>query len=157
MAAPTYATCSQCLKLNKISLEKAEAKTPVCGACGAPIDLQHGVFNANTQQLQKLIQASPIPVVVDFWAPWCAPCRAFAPTFEKVAHERSGQAVFVKVNTEDNMMASQAFGVRGIPTLVAFRGGLELNRQSGALPYDYFSRWVTQLAGQGTSNSARPG
>lgn len=153
MAAQIYAACGKCLRLNKISLERAESQRPVCGACGAPVDVQHGIFNADSRQLQKLIEKSPLPVIVDFWAPWCAPCRSFAPTFERVAREHPGQAVFVKVNTEIDVSASQAFQVRGIPTLAAFRGGREVDRQSGALPYDHFTRWVNQFTQK--SNESR--
>lgn len=145
MGTETFASCPKCLKLNKISLAKAKALSPVCGACGAAIDFHDGVLNASTQQLQKLIEKSPQPVIVDFWAPWCAPCRSFAPTFSRVAQEGAGQAVFVKVNTEENMHASQAFQVRGIPTIAVFRGGVEVDRLGGALPYEHFKHWVAQL------------
>ena len=140
----TYAVCPSCLKLNKISVARAAKSKSVCGNCKSEIQIQGAIFSAGTQQLQKLIQASPIPVVVDFWAPWCAPCRSFAPTFERASREFIGRVVFVKVNTEENMFASQAFGIRGIPALLLYRNALELSRQAGALPYEHFVAWMNQ-------------
>ncbi|MCB0369357.1 MAG: thioredoxin TrxC [Bdellovibrionales bacterium] len=141
----TYSVCPKCLGVNKINFETAEIKTPTCGACHEELDFHEGVTNLSDQQVQKLIQKSPIPVIVDFWAPWCGPCRSFAPTYMDVAEELKGKYVFAKVNTENYPQASQHFSVRGIPTLVAFNKGTELARQSGALPKDYFLNWLTSL------------
>lgn len=140
----TYAACPNCLKMNKIDIEKARGKKPVCGACHAEIDFQNGVLNASTRQVQKMMSSSPLLTVVDFWAPWCAPCRAFAPNFEQVANQMPQQAAFVKLNTENHPDASTAFQIRGIPTVAAFRDGSEVNRMSGATSADQFRSWVQQ-------------
>ena len=86
-------------------------------------------------------------MVVDFWAPWCGPCLGFAPTFLATARRLKGRVVFGKVDTEAHPDAGQKFGVRGIPTLVAFLKGHEVNRISGALPIDEFTKWVLQAVG----------
>jgi thioredoxin 2 len=138
----TVAACPKCLKLNRIDLARAKTRRPVCGACQTEFDFHEGVLNVGTEQLRALIKGSPLPVIVDFWAPWCAPCRAFAPTFTQVAQEEAGRATFVKLNTEADAIASQAFGIRGIPTLAVFRQGQELERQAGAFPYQAFKAWV---------------
>ena len=144
-AVMTYAACPSCLKLNKISVARARKQKPVCGACKHEINVHGAVVNTTTKGLKTLIAKSPLPVVVDFWAPWCGPCRGFAPTFEKVAEEKAGQIVFTKVNTEADQEASPTFGIRGIPLIVAFKDNNEIARQSGALPYEYFGRWVAEL------------
>ena len=84
--------------------------------------------------LSKAIRTDDLPLVVDFWAPWCGPCRMMAPEFSKAAASLKGRARLVKLNTEAHPDAARRFGIRGIPTMIAFRGGRETGRQSGALP-----------------------
>lgn len=140
----SYSVCPRCLKVNKVNLATASMKAPACGACGTSLDFDHGVTNLSGAQVQKLIEKSPLPVVIDFWAPWCGPCRSFAPTFSATAEDLQGQYVFVKVNTEQDPQAGVRFGVRGIPTIAVFHQGKELDRQAGALPAEHFKHWLRQ-------------
>jgi thioredoxin 2 len=138
----TYAPCPSCHKLNRVSLDEANAKEPICGHCKTALPVHFGLVEVNGAGLKKLIEKSPLPVVTDFWAPWCGPCKAFAPTFQQVAQRYADRAVFVKLNTEAHPAAGDAYKVRGIPTLVVFRDGAEKVRMSGALPLAEFSDWL---------------
>lgn len=142
--AMTYSVCSKCQKINKVDLNSAQIKKPLCGACGAELPFEDGISHLSGVQLQKIINKSPLPVVADFWAPWCGPCRSFSPTFSKVADTLKDQIVFIKVNTEMDPSASQHYGVRGIPTIALFKNGKEVDRQSGALPESHFRQWLLQ-------------
>jgi len=83
---------------------------------------------------EKVVLQSPLPVIVDFWAPWCAPCKMVAPLLDKLAKEKSGQLLVAKVNTDDNPQWAQQFQVQGIPTMLFVAGGRVVHRQVGALP-----------------------
>lgn len=83
---------------------------------------------------EKTVLQSALPVVVDFWAPWCGPCKMVAPTLDKIAKEYSGRLVVAKVNTDENPQWAMKYGIQGIPTMLLFYGGRIINRQVGALP-----------------------
>ena len=91
-----------------------------------------------------LIAASSLPVVVDYWAPWCGPCRMVAPELKKVASRQAGQAIVVKVNTDELSDVGQRFGIRSIPTLAVFAGGKEIARESGARPADEIEAFIAR-------------
>lgn len=143
----TLAACSKCGAVNKVLTEKAVLKKGVCGKCGNELKFHTLVSEVNLEGLQKLIaQSHLMPVVVDFWAPWCGPCVMFAPTYEKASQTMEGKIAFVKINTQDFPEASEVFGIRGIPTLAFFKNGQEITRQSGAFPYDSLLKWLNEMS-----------
>ena len=85
-------------------------------------------------EFEKVVLQSPVPVIVDFWAPWCGPCKMVAPTLDKLAKENAGKLLVAKVNTDENPMWAQKYGVQGIPTMLFISGGKIVHRQTGALP-----------------------
>lgn len=128
----TFSICSHCHGINKINSESALNKKPICGKCGKELNLHGLVSEVNTNDFERIIAKSDLPVVVDFWASWCGPCKMYGPEFEKASTENTN-AVFVKVNTETEQMLSAKFGVRGIPCTILFKNGKELRRQSGVM------------------------
>ncbi len=141
--AETYVACEKCAQLNRVQL--GSKKEPFCGACKAPLALHGAVVEGHDSSLQNLIAKSPLPVVVDVWAPWCGPCRAFAPTFEDFSQVYAGQVVFVKLNSDSNQKSAAQFGIRGIPTILVFKNGTEVTRQSGVIPREQFGPWLDQF------------
>lgn len=144
MERRTYVPCERCGSLNRVALPPP-GKSALCGKCKARLALHDGVVEVGESGLAALIAKSPLPVVVDFWAEWCAPCQVFAPVFLEVAGERFGRAVFAKVDTERAGEAAQAHDIQAIPTLLVFRGGRELGRKWGALPADELRLWLDSL------------
>ena len=124
--------CPQCGAHNRVPAERA-GESPSCGKCHQPL-LAGQPLELADENFDTVVQASPVPVLVDFWAPWCGPCRAMAPAFEKASAQLAGRALLVKVNSDDNPELSARFGIRSIPTLIRLDRGHEVRRQSGAVP-----------------------
>jgi len=97
------------------------------------------------ESFEKVVMQSSLPVIVDFWAPWCNPCKMIAPTLDKLATEQAGKLIVAKVNTDDHAEWMQKFGIQGIPTLLFVSNGKVLHRQTGALPERMLREAVTQF------------
>jgi len=135
--------CPNCLSVNRLP-KKEHYNKANCGKCGYDLLDTHPV-ELNPSNFEVMITKNDIPVVVDFWAPWCGPCRMMAPNFEAAAREFPLKARFAKLNTEEYPQLAQPFGIRGIPTMIAFLHGRELDRVSGALSAPQIVQWVSQF------------
>jgi thioredoxin 2 len=124
--------CPHCGANNRVPAARA-AEGPHCGQCHQPL-LDGHPLELTDDNFDAVAAAAPVPVLVDFWAPWCGPCRAMAPAFAQAQRQLGGRALLVKVNSDDNPALSQRFAIRSIPTLVRLDGGRETRRQSGAVP-----------------------
>jgi thioredoxin 2 len=145
--ALTYAVCDKCGQMNRVELKTN--KKIVCGACQSELPLHGAVIDGSDQSFQKLISKCPLPVVVDIWASWCGPCRAFAPTFKEAGDKFAGKIVFVKLDSEKNPRSASQLNIRSIPTVLVFKDGKEIARQSGAMPSDQFNQWLNENANTG--------
>jgi thioredoxin 2 len=126
--------CPSCGGLNRAPMERlASGQKPDCGRCHAPLFSGHPVELSDAESFDRLIGKTEIPVVVDFWAAWCGPCRMMAPQFEAAAQDLEPRVRFAKLDTEAAPEISARFGIRGIPTMIVFSNGREVARRSGAL------------------------
>ena len=134
--------CPNCASLNRLPSSPQNGLEAKCGKCKTPLGKPGPVHSVDTAGLRKIVLNSPLPVVVDFWAPWCGPCLAFAPTFEQCAKEHKETALFLKLDTEAHPDAGALFNIRGIPTLMVFENEKEKARQSGAMPLPMLKQWL---------------
>lgn len=143
--------CPHCRKKNRLPADRL-AQSPTCGVCGKA--MLEGVLSLDASALSELTQkptnigAQALPVVVDFWAPWCGPCQQFAPTFAAAAKQQGGRLVFAKIDTEAHQSAAIAHQIRSIPTLVVFHRGQSIQRVSGALAPTALAQLVSQVLAQ---------
>jgi thioredoxin 2 len=135
--------CSKCLAVNRVPEQRLEDR-PVCGRCKTLLVSAHPIELTDTN-FEKFISQSDWPVIVDFWASWCAPCRAMAPQYEQASKVLVSEALFAKLDTESNRVANR-FQIRGIPCLIAFVKGREIARQSGLMNSSQIVQWVRSLA-----------
>ena len=135
-------SCANCGAVNRVPANRL-ADRPVCGKCKAQI-LDGGIINASDGDFSRWLRNNDLPVVVDFWAPWCGPCVSFAPVFAEVAKDWSTRARFLKLDTESNPSVAGLYQIRSIPTLMVFHRGKEVARLSGALPKGQFEQWLME-------------
>lgn len=137
-----HIACAHCGSTNRVPDERL-ADDPVCGRCGQallsghPVELTDANFDAVTAR-------TGLPVVVDFWAAWCGPCRMMAPQFAQAAQQLKGRVLFAKVDTDANPQVAQRFAIRSIPTMALLHGGREVQRTSGALQAAQIVGWIAQ-------------
>ena len=135
--------CPRCLKVNRIPKKESYAKAN-CGGCKNSL-LNNVPTPVDADKFSTFIANSDIPVVVDFWAPWCGPCLQMAPAFEKAALAMPLKAQFIKVNTDEQQALGAQYGIQSIPTLIVFKNGKEVNRISGAMDAGRLQNWVGQF------------
>lgn len=145
--------CSSCGAFNRVR-EPRPAGEPTCGRCHRTLDVSGKPQEVDGDGLRRAVESSPVPVLVDLWAPWCAPCRAATPIVESLGRAKAGRLLVLKLNTDENPQTSGALGVRGIPTFVLFSGGREVARRSGVMPLAELERWLAQTQGVGAGASA---
>ena len=140
MSEHVHIVCQRCSTTNRVLRERLGAGAK-CGKCGEAL-VATGPFDLNAANFDRHVSANELPLVVDFWAPWCGPCRSMAPAYAEAAAQLAPGVRLAKLNTEDEQAIAARFGIRGIPTLVAFKNGREVARQSGALDTDGLVGWI---------------
>jgi thioredoxin 2 len=147
MDDPLLIRCPACDATNRVPRDKVRTGlSPVCGRCKAALPVGNTPVEVSDATFATEVDRSPLPVVVDMWAPWCGPCRMIAPVVEELASEMAGRVRFAKLNVDENPATAARFGVRSIPTLVVLRGGQEVDRIVGVQPKGEIARRLEALA-----------
>lgn len=142
MEQSQHVVCPECDAINRIPQDKA-AQDAKCGKCSSHI-FSAKVLELNNVRFPRHVQKNDIPIVVDFWAPWCGPCKAMAPVFSAAATVLEPRCRLIKINTETEQNLAQQYAIRSIPTLIIFKAAREVARVAGALDSKNLLAWVEQ-------------
>lgn len=140
MSNKKHVVCPHCMAVNRIPVERL-GDNPKCGKCKKPLFTGHPV-ELNDQTFAKFISKNDIPVVVDFWAEWCGPCKMMAPAFAEASARLEPNVILAKLNTEVAQQTAAQFGIRSIPSIIMFKNGKEVARQAGALNTQQIIQWA---------------
>jgi len=146
MSAPLHVVCAHCDTTNRVLHERLGAGAK-CGKCGAAL-LDGTPFDLSGARFDRHLAGNDLPLVVDFWAPWCGPCRMMAPAYAQAAARLAPGVRLAKLNTEDEPSIAAHYAIRSIPTLIIFHGGREVARQSGALDLSGLLGWIQRATGE---------
>ena len=135
MSDPQLIRCPSCGATNRVPLEKiAQGLQPVCGRCKTPLPVGNQPVTVTDTKFATEVERSPLPVLLDMWAPWCGPCRMVGPVVEELAKEMAGRVRVAKLNVDENPATAARFNVQSIPTLLVLKNGREVERIVGAQP-----------------------
>ncbi|MBT8129594.1 MAG: thioredoxin TrxC [Gammaproteobacteria bacterium] len=140
MSQSKHVVCSSCLTTNRVPDDRLAAGG-VCGKCGKPL-FNRKPIELTSGNFDRIIANNELPVMVDFWAPWCGPCKMMAPVFEQAAQQLEPNMLLAKLNTENEQSIAARFGIRSIPTIAVFKGGRMVAQQAGAMDMGSLTRWA---------------
>src|SRR4051794_23648804 len=147
MATAQIIVCPNCGAKNRVDPDRIDrGQAPVCGRCKRPLIAQGEPIQVTDDTFAREVEGSPIPVLVDMWAPWCGPCRMIAPVIDELASELAGRVRFAKLNVDENPATASRYNVRSIPALLVFAGGREVDRIVGVRPKSEIAQRLQRVA-----------